>query len=253
VKGLPLLLLLLPGLALASVGKVSILEGTASRTDASGQEQALKVGAEVELKDTLQVGEASNLKLLLTDESVIMLGANSQLYIEEATFEGQERKGFSAKLVFGRIWAKVKQMAAGSEAKFEVTTERAVAGVRGTIFRVDYGSTAKTVTPAVKPNMVVRVVQGRVVVQIPKPVKKQAPVAQSTPPAADGKKPARTLVPGPQQVTLSQWMELFADLQAGEQTEVGDRELGAKQDRVVRPLDKKAMQDDFGRFVDHNQ
>jgi hypothetical protein len=246
-------LLLLPGLALASVGKISILEGTASRKDANGQEHALKVGAEVELKDTLQVGAASNLKLLLTDESVLMLGANSQLYLDEATFEGQERKGFSAKLVFGRVWAKVRQMAAGSEAKFEVTTERAVAGVRGTIFRVDYGSTAKAVTPMVKPSMVVRVVQGRVVVQVPKPVTKQVPVAQSAPPVAGGKKTARVQVQGPQQVTMSEWMELFADLQAGQQTEVGDRELGATKDRVVKPLDKKAMQDDFGRFVDQNQ
>jgi hypothetical protein len=239
-------LLLLPGLALASVGKISVLEGTASRKDADGQEHGLKVGSEIELKDTVQVSADSNLKLMLTDESVIMLGANSQLYIDEATFEGQDRKGFSAKLLFGRVWAKVKKMAAGSESKFEVTTERAVAGVRGTIFRVDYASTAKAVTPMPKPSMVVRVVQGRVVVQVPKVVTKQTP-----PPAPGGKPQPRTQVAGPQEISMSKWMELFADLQAGQQTEVGG-ELGATKGKVTA-LDKKAMKDDFGQFVDRNQ
>jgi hypothetical protein len=238
--------LLLPGLALASVGRISVLQGTATRRDASGQAYALKVGSEVELKDTLSVGAASNLKLLLTDESVLMLGANSQLYIDEATFEGQERKGFSAKLVFGRIWARVKQMAAGSEAKFEVTTERAVAGVRGTIFRVDYGSTAKAMTPAQKPSMVVRVVEGRVVVQVPQTGANQAPAV------AGNKKQPRTQVAGPQEVSEQKWMEIFANLQAGQQVEVGS-ELGATKRATVKPLDKKAMQDDFGQFVDQNQ
>jgi hypothetical protein len=240
--------LLLPGLALASVGKIAALEGTAIRMDGSGQEHALAVGSEIELKDTLKVGKASNLKLRLTDESVMMLGADSQLYIDEATFEGQERKGFSAKLLFGKVWAKVKQMAAGSEAKFEVTTERAVAGVRGTIFRVDYVNTVEAATPTSRPNMVVRVVKGRVDVLVPR--------TGPQPPPPNASPPKRTQVAPPQQVPVEQWMEMFARLQAGQETEVGDLELGepgAPQSKVVRRLDKKAMKDDFGQFVDRNQ
>jgi hypothetical protein len=245
------LALLLPGLALASVGKIAILEGKATRRDASGQEHVLAVGSELELRDTLSVGEGSNVKLVLTDESVIMLGANSQLFFDEATFEGQARKGFSAKLLFGRVWAKVKQMAAGSEAKFEVTTERAVAGVRGTIFRVDYGSTAKGMTPLPKPSMVVRVVKGRVVVQIPQSGPKPSAVQSPPPPGGGGKPGPRTQVAPPQQITVQQWTKLFADLQAGQEVEVG--ELGASTRGTVKALNQKAMQDDFGQFVDRNQ
>jgi hypothetical protein len=245
------LALLLPWLALASVGKVARLEGKATRRDANGQEFALAVGSELELRDTLSVGEGSNVKLVLTDESVIMLGANSQLFFDEATFEGQVRKGFSAKLLFGRVWAKVKQMAAGSDAKFEVTTERAVAGVRGTIFRVDYASTAKGATPLPKPSMVVRVVQGRVVVQVPQVGPKPPPVSSVPTPPVGGKAQPRTQVAPPHEISVKQWMQLFADLQAGQQVEVG--ELGATKRGVVKALDKKAMQDDFGQFVDKNQ
>ena len=239
------LALVLPGLALASVGKIAVLEGKATRKDAAGQEHVLAVGSAIELRDTLSVGEGSNVKLVLTDESVLMLGANSQLFFDEATFEGQVRKGFSAKLLFGRVWAKVKQMAAGSEAKFDVTTERAVAGVRGTIFRVDYSSTTKGTMPTPKPSMVVRVVKGRVVVQVPQVGTKPRPSVE------DNTKAPRTQVAPPSQISVQQWMKLFADLKAGEEVEVG--ELGATQRAEVKGLNKSAMQDDFGQFVDRNQ
>jgi hypothetical protein len=236
-----MLALLLPGLALASIGKISILEGKATRTDEAGQEQALGVGSEIELKDVINVGPKSNLKLTLTDGSVIMLGEESRLHIDEATFEAQDRKGFSARLGFGKIWASVKKALGGSEAKFEVTTERAVAGVRGTIFRVDYANTAKAMTPQ-KPLMVVRVVEGRVVVeaQVRKAVKNQA-----KPPAVAG---MRKQVPGPQEVSKEEWEKKFAELQAQQEIQLMDTELKAPQ-----ALNQKAMKDDFGRFVDRNQ
>jgi hypothetical protein len=233
-------LLLAPGLALASVGKISALEGTAKRTNA-GQTQELQVGSEIELNDTIEVGPASNLKLTLTDESVLMLSEGSRLIIDEATFEGQDRKGFAARLGFGKIWAKVKKALAGSDAKFEVQTDRAVAGVRGTIFRVDYGNTAKAMMPAQKMRMVVRVVEGRVVVSqaVPKVAKGQA----LKPP----KKSDRKQVAGPQEISQEEWEKKFVELQAQQQVEVGE-ELGA-----ARPLDASAMGDAFGRFVDRNQ
>jgi hypothetical protein len=235
-----LALLLVPGLALASVGKVSALEGTAKRTNGS-ETQPLQAGSEIELNDTIDVGPASNLKLTLTDESVLMLGEGSRLIIDEATFEGQDRKGFAARLGFGKVWAKVKKALAGSDSKFEVQTDRAVAGVRGTIFRVDYGNTAKAMMPAQKLRMVVRVVEGRVMVSqmVPKVVKGQG----LKPP----KKGDRKQVAGPQEISQEEWEKKFVELQGQQQVEVGE-ELGA-----AKPLDTSAMKDAFGRFVDRNQ
>ena len=235
-------LLLAPGLALASIGKISVLEGTAKRTN-GGETQELMVGSEIELNDTIEVGPKSNLKLTLTDESVIMLSPDSRLIIDEATFEGQDRKGFAARLGFGKIWASVKKALAGSDSKFEVKTDRAVAGVRGTIFRVDYDQQAKAMVPTEKLRMVVRVVEGRVVVSqmVRKAVKGQVPGGK--PP----KKGERKLTTGPQEISQEAWEQKFVELQAQKQVEVGE-ELGTAQ-----PLDMNAMRDSFGRFVDRNQ
>ena len=143
--------ILAPCMALASVGKVSLLKGTAQRAPkAGGAAVALKEGAEIELGDTLTVGTGSNLKITLNDESLLLVGADSVLTIEEAKFEGLERRAFSARLTLGKVWAKVTKAVSGSEAKFEVTTDRAVAGVRGTVFRVDATkllSAASSTTP----------------------------------------------------------------------------------------------------------
>ncbi|WP_224362994.1 FecR family protein [Hyalangium versicolor] len=233
--------LVLPGLALASIGKVSVLEGTAKRTN--GEEtQALEVGSEIELNDTIEVGRDSNLKLTLTDESVIMLAEGSRLTIDEATFEGQERRGFAARLGFGKLWAKVKKALGGSEAKFEVKTERAVAGVRGTIFRVDYGDMAQAMVPADKLRMVVRVVEGRVVVAARVPRKG---VPGQTPPAGGAAgKGERHQVPGPREITQEEWEQRFIELKARQQVEVGETV------ELTKPLDQKAMRDRFGRFVE---
>ncbi|WP_224242520.1 FecR family protein [Hyalangium gracile] len=123
--------------ALAEVGRVAQLEGEATRTASGGAVEALEEGSAIEVGDVLAVKDGGNLALLLTDESTLVLAGGSQLRIDEATFAGLERKGFSARLLVGTVWARVKKAVAGSSAKFDVTTERAVAGVRGTTFQVE--------------------------------------------------------------------------------------------------------------------
>ncbi|WP_375759663.1 FecR domain-containing protein [Corallococcus exercitus] len=229
---------LLPGLAFGAVGRVEVLEGSASRTPEGGAARPLAVGADVEVKDTLEVGPKSNLKLTLNDGSVLMLGEGSRLFISEADFEGQERKGFVAKLGLGKLWASVKKALAGSQAKFEVETDRAVAGVRGTRFRVD---AAAPVTPgALSPRTLVQVEEGRVQVAARLPAKPGEPKA---------KPGERTQVPGPREVTREEWTETFIQLQAGRQVVV-DAELGRAK---AGALDRKVAGDRFGRFVDRNQ
>ena len=120
----------------AEVGAVSALEGESARVTSSGESVALQVGSKLELGDTLEV-KSGNLKLVLTDESEIVLGAGSRLRIDEAEFKQLEHRRFSAWLVFGSLWSRVTKALSGSDAKFEVVTDRMVAGVRGTVFRVD--------------------------------------------------------------------------------------------------------------------
>ena len=74
-----------------------LLGGAAKRAPKDGAGVALEVGSSIELGDTLTV-EKGNLKIELTDGSVIMLSEKSTLVINEAEFEGQERRGFGALL-----------------------------------------------------------------------------------------------------------------------------------------------------------
>jgi hypothetical protein len=172
----PWVMLLAPLAASASVGTVSALEGEAQRTNIQGKTSALAQGAAIEVGDVIRVTKGG-LKLTLNDTSVVMLAQGSDLEISEADFAGQERRSFVAKLGLGALWAKVSKAAAGSNAKFEVQTERAVAGVRGTIFQVEVDDSGGIHDTRVG------VVEGRVAVDRPAP--SPMAVASATPPPSN--------------------------------------------------------------------
>jgi len=210
-----LVLLLSTSTAFGAVGTVTVAEGPAFRTPRDGKEQPLQQGSEVELDDTLRTGPDGNLKLTLTDQSVVVLGPDSELLLERAEFEAQERSKVSLKLIVGGVWAKVKKAIAGSDSTFEVSAARAVAGVRGTIFRVDATPLIVGTRPPKIRETVVRVAEGRVAVN--------AQVKKSTqPPPPKG---PRVEVPGPSEVTAEEWEKRFVELQAGRQVRITDTQF----------------------------
>lgn len=212
VLGLLAVLVALPAVAeTPAIGKVEVLEGTATRTPEGGQPVALGVGATVHLQDT--VDAKGPLKIALNDGSVIMLDGGSQLVFDEAAFGDQAaRERFSARLSFGRFWAKVKKAVAGSDAKFEVKTDRAVAGVRGTIFRIDATKFAGSTRVPKKAKTQVWVTTGKVAVASTKALKEKKAKAQGP----------RVQVAGPQEISKEAWEKRFAELQAGMSVTVTD-------------------------------
>lgn len=237
-----LAVILMAGAALADVGKIVLLEGAATRTPKGGAAQALAKGSAIDLGDTLEVS-TGNMKLELTDGSVIMLAEKSKLVINEADFEGQERKGFGAFLEFGSLWTHVKKTLSG--AKFEVTTERAVAGVRGTIFRIDADTLVKGAKGKAQGRhaSIVRVVEGVVNVKPSAEVAKDSKGAVPKAPAAKG---PRVQVAGPKEVSLDEWEKIFVDLQKDQQVIVGvDLWEQAEVDRASR-------NDAFSKWVEKN-
>jgi hypothetical protein len=212
----------------AVVGKVAALAGSGARyagADALQPEAIangipLKVGDEVLLHDVIKL-DSGNAKIVLNDASVVMLGSDSDadrkpgafLAITEADFKDQVRSAFSAKLMWGKVWSHVTKALSGSDAKFEVTTPRAVAGVRGTIFRVD--AVQFVAATKKKDSTRVRVSEGKVAVQA------QVRLAS----AAGVKRPPKgghTEVPGPQEISKEEWEKKFVELQKGMQVEVGE-------------------------------
>ncbi len=171
-------------------GSVSFLEGEASVTRGSGG-AALAVGAPVYHGDRLKTGAGARLEAKLMDGSILRLAPGSELKLEEAKFARGDvgTKKVKLSLTFGRVWASVTKLF-GSDSSFEVATENAVAGVRGTRFAAEKNATGDTT---------VRVYSGQVLVS-------NAPIYAK----AGHTKAKRVQVPGPSEVTQKQWTELVA-------------------------------------------
>jgi hypothetical protein len=227
------LMCVVPALAFGSVGKVAVLEGSATRTGKDGKSAALAAGGAIELEDTIKVAKPGNLKFELNDGSVIMLGQGSELKINKADFEGQERKGdgFLGFLKTGSLWTSVKKAVGG--APFEVETDRAVAGVRGTMFRIDADALVKGAKVSI-----VQVKDGIVRVNPSASLKKQ--MAKTVKKAAKGE---RKQVAGPTEVSADEWEKKFADLQKGQQVVVGVDIFDQAE------IDQKSADDAFGKWI----
>jgi hypothetical protein len=172
----------------APAGSVTFLAGEATRTS-GGRSEKLAVGKPVHQGDVLETQKRTRLEVKLADGSVVRLGPSSRAEVLAAAFgKTADDRNVSTKLLVGKVWANVAK-AVGGEQRFEVRTENAVAGVRGTTFRVD-AATDKSV--------VVKVYSGTVAVAggaIPRPEHK-------------GGKPERKQIPGPKQVTREQWEKI---------------------------------------------
>lgn len=195
---------LLPSLAFASVGKVVALEGQAWRS-AEGVKTALAVGTAVEEHDELSVAEAGKLKVALDDGSELALGPGSILDLDQAVFHGSERR-FLGNLRVGRMLTWVKKKLTGSKQKFEVGTDRAVAGVRGTIFSVEVTPEIANAFPPKNKTTRVKVTQGRVGVRA----------------GAAEKKKERHQVEGPKEISKQEWERRFVLLKRNQMVEIGD-------------------------------
>ncbi|HUJ25762.1 MAG TPA: FecR family protein [Myxococcales bacterium] len=175
-------------LAQTKTAQVSALEGTATKARGNAAPTALKQGTGLAQGDVVETGADSRMEIRFSDASVLRIGSKAKLQLTEAHFgSGPAKRKMTAKLFFGNLWAKVTSVIQG-EQKFQVETENAVAGVRGTTFRVD-ANTDKSV--------LVRVFAGTVAVA------KNVPIYATGKPGEE-----RHEVQGPEEVTREQWEKL---------------------------------------------
>jgi hypothetical protein len=170
--------------AATKTAQVSALEGKAQRSRTGAAPVALRVGAALGQGDVIETGRDARLEIRFSDNSVLRLGPAAKLQLAEAHFAaGPAKRKLTARLFFGKLWAKVTSVIQG-EQRFQVETENAVAGVRGTTFRVDAREDK---------SVLVRVYDGAVA------------VGKNAPAAAPGE---RHEVEGPQEVSREQWEKL---------------------------------------------
>ncbi len=168
--------------------QVSIVTGRATVGD-----RALTMGASVFEGETVETAADARVELKTQDGSVVRVGPSSKLLLKSAYFGAGGEKKFSAKLVFGRVWTKVSGLMGGGS-KFEVETDSAVAGVRGTTFRVDAKSDK---------SVLMRVYAGSVAMTSAALVQKQA-----APQSGSG----RTQIKGPTRISENEWEKLVGKM-----------------------------------------
>jgi hypothetical protein len=166
---------------------VSYMVGEAKRQH-DGQWAELAVKAPVAEGDRIETGKGAKLELTLADKSVLRLDGATVFTLKTVSVESGTQ--VSGKIFLGRIWAKVASVLGGSS-HFDIETQNAVAGVRGTTFRIDAHRDESSL---------VRVYAGAVAV-----------ATRAVPSAHHAGKPGeRQEVPGPTEVTKKQYEKLLA-------------------------------------------
>ncbi len=130
----------------AGVPKATFVKGDVTASSAGGTFAKVKRNATLEAGGTLKTGADSRAELTFPDGSVVRIGPASELKIGgDVSFDGKTKSvKVEAELVGGEAWAKVATLV-GKDAQFKVKTQNAVAGVRGTVFRVNVDKDEATV------------------------------------------------------------------------------------------------------------
>lgn len=114
-------------------GKVQVKSGKDGKTERA------KIGQKVFPKDTIITGPDSRAKIVMVDTNVINVSPDSSIEIEAYEFKPEEqKKNVLLNVIYGKVRSKVNQKYDGDQAKFQVKTKSAVAGVRGTDFLASF-------------------------------------------------------------------------------------------------------------------
>ncbi|HOJ52589.1 MAG TPA: FecR family protein [Syntrophales bacterium] len=180
--------------------KVNYLDGSAQvRSTADAPWKEIKVGHILRGGDEVEVAKGGRLELLLPDNSALRFAGGSLFKINAAPDE--ESRDVDVHLTVGKSWAKV-QAAAGIKRKFGISTENAVAGVRGTVYRVNAEEDK---------SVLVRVYEGEVEVtgKAPAPADRAEQIFGKKPVPIAGPKP----VAGPKPISMEEWTMLLKAMQ----------------------------------------
>lgn len=180
--------------------KVTLLEGTASVIpEGESERHSLKVGNILKGGDRVNTGPKSRLEIVLQNNTSLRFADNTRFKISQIGLDEKSKTGnVKVHLVLGRTWANVSKTL-GVKTDFELSSENAIAGVRGTVYRMNVNDD-KSVLVKVYDGMVYVTGCGKI---IEPPKRIEAPHKISGP----------TVVPGPKKVTLEEWTYIIKSMQ----------------------------------------
>ena len=179
---------------------ITFLEGNAEYKKKDDVKwNALKKDTLLKEGDEVKTLEKTKIELTLSDKSVMRFASNTSFLITQLkSAKGDKGGSAGVKLLLGKFYGNVSKMAK-KDSEFKVETKVAVAGVRGTIYRVDMEKDDSYLT---------RVYEGKIEVSNP-PYEIPKPQVVGGPQPVPG--PSR--IEGPKQVTFEEWVEIVGALQ----------------------------------------
>ena len=157
---------------------------------------SLKVGDALVVGDRVITGTGSRIELKLPDGSFLRFDERTTFELVASTVDRRtKQRDISFNVVAGKTWARVSRLF-GRRGRFELSTPTAVAGVRGTTYRMNVNDDNSAV---------VKVYDGEV------EVKKRTDAAASA--AARPMLSEPKEIEGPREVTAEEWVYLVGALQ----------------------------------------
>ncbi len=181
--------------------KVTFLEGSVTLIR-KGIEKVMTVstGDYLIQGDRINTEKDSKIEIRLPDKSFIRFGEETSFELEAVAYNQKTRKrNININMILGKTWAKVAKLFGGG--RFDISTKTAVAGVRGTVYRVNVNENNSAV---------VKVYWGEVAV-------KGKPSTNNSGPEESYSNPVQVLGPhpvaGPRQVSAEEWVYMVKSLQ----------------------------------------
>ncbi|MCX7816847.1 MAG: FecR family protein [Syntrophales bacterium] len=150
--------------------------------------------------DEVKLGKNARLEIVLVDNSKIRFAEGTRFKLIQVPKEASENT--RVHLLVGRTWVNVRT-AVGVKKKFEVACDNAVAGIRGTVYRMNVHEDKSAL---------IRVYEGEVAVWgafSPLDVDRTEEIFGKKPTPVEGPK----RVPGPTRITMEEWTVLLKAMQ----------------------------------------
>jgi len=189
---------------------VKMVKGEAQVTSVKGTVEAvcpgqknvrsLKTNDRIQAGCEVTTGAGSRLELLLPDKSVVRFAERTAIKLISADISEDGRRNVGISVGVGKIWMNVRKSLQGGGDKFDVSCQNAVAGVRGTVYRMDVENDQSAV---------VKVYDGEVNVAAPAKTGSMPGYASGPPKPVAGP----TKVPGPKPVSMEEWVYIVKSMQ----------------------------------------